>query len=220
MNSRISPKTKLLLLLIIIGIIGSFIGFTLLGSIFNTISIYISFAFIIFASIYFTSDTIGLLYKFYESPVPWQRFVPVINEFYILDRKYRNVCNVTTFIGTVFIAFGIMPYSIKKLFGNFFVLNSAFQCFFIGFFLFLIAQLTVGFGMLKTLKDIKELWEQIMKTDIGSIKYFGLFSFIPFVRIFTFYSLRKPLDTLVVFNSQSINSNNSVKIVDENEVTF
>lgn len=219
MSSKIDPKTKLMVLVVILGIISSFIGFTILGSAFNTVSVYIVFIFIIFASVYFTSDTVGLLYEFYETKAPWQRFLPVFSEFYILDRKFRNVCNVTTFIGIVFITFGFMPHSIKKIFGNSFALNSAFYCFFIGFVSFLISQVTVGIGMIKTLKDIQELWEQIMKTNIGFIKYFKIFSFIPFVRIFTFYCLRKPLDTLVVFNMQSITSNNSIKIVDD-EVSY
>lgn len=214
-RNKISGQIAIVILLIIIPVL--FLSLTIFAKPNSPAMLNLMYIMIIVAQIYFTSDVVGLLYKFYEMKKPWQRFIPVINEFYLLDIKYRRFAWITFFVSVVLMVFANLPYQIKAIFGNQFITTGSFYLFFIAFCVFLICQVIVGIGIMNSAKDISEEWERLSGCSLGMIGMYKLFSLIPVVRVFAFYGLRKPLDTLVTFNSKTVNSENNVRIEEETE---
>lgn len=217
MNSKTPPKVKLFILGFLVAVIAGFIFFVKMGDSPTRVSLYITSIVIMLAGCFFTSDTIKLLYQFYEQKAPWQRFVPVINEFYAIDIKFKIVAYIFLVIGIVLTILGILPYNLKSIFGATFATEGSFFMLFAAFIVFTIMQLIVGFGTFLAIKDIKEEWMRLIGTDIGMIKLLGAFSIFPVLRILSYYALRKPLDTLVAFNNLTANSSNSVSIIAEDD---
>jgi len=217
MNSKTPPKVKLFILGFLVAVIVGFIFFVKMGDSPTRVSLYITSIVIMAAGCFFTSDTIKLLYQFYEQKAPWQRFVPVINEFYAIDMKFRIAAYVFLVIGVVLTILGILPYNLKSIFGATFATEGSFFMLFAAFIVFAIMQIIVGVGTFLAIKDIKEEWTHLIGTDIGLIKILGIFSLLPVLRILSYYALRKPLDTLVAFNDLTVNSSNSVSIIAEDE---
>lgn len=217
MSSKTSPKVKLIILGFLVAVIVGFIFFIKIGSSSTTISLYITSAIIMLAGCFFTSDTIKLLYRFYEQKAPWQRFVPVINEFYAIDQKFKVIAYILLFIGSILTIIGVLPYSIKSIFGDTFATEGSYYILIAAFVIFGIMQIIVGIGTFLAIKDVKEEWMKIIGTDIGLIKILGIFSLIPILRILSYYALRKPLDTLVAFNNMTMSSSNAVNIIAEDD---
>lgn len=217
MNSKTPPKVKLFILGFIVAVIAGFIFFVKMGDSPTRVSLYITSIVIMGAGCFFTSDTIKLLYQFYEQKAPWQRFVPVINEFYAIDVKFKIAAYIFFAIGIVLTILGILPYNLKSIFGATFATEGSFFMLFTAFVVFAIMQLIVGIGTFLAIKDIKEEWMRLIGTDIGMIKLLGIFSLLPVLRILSYYALRKPLDTLVAFNDLTASSSNSVSIIAEDE---
>ena len=218
MNTKISPKIKLLILLIIVAIGLAFFGFVKLGSSSSTISLYVTSILIIIAGCFFTSDTVKLLYKFYEQKAPWQRSIPVINEFYAIDIKLKVVAYIFFIIGVILTVIGFLPYSVKSIFGATFATEGSFYTLFGAFIIFSIMQIIVGIGTVLAIRDIKNEWATLIGTDIGMIKILGAFALFPILRILSYYAMRKPLDTLVAFNNLNASSANAASIIlDEDE---
>lgn len=214
-RSKINGQIAIVLLLIIIPVL--FISLTVFAKPNSSIMLNLVYIMILIAQIYFTSDVVGLLYKFYEMKKPWQRFIPVINEFYLLDIKYRRFAWITFFLSVILMLLANLPYQIKAIFGRQFMTTGSFYLFFIAFVIFLICQIIVGIGVMNSAKDISEEWERLSGCSLGMIGLYKLFSLIPVVRVFAFYGLRKPLDTLVTFNSKTVSSENNVRIEEEKE---
>lgn len=167
--------------------------------------------------IYFTSDVVGLLYTFYEMPRPWQRFVPVISEFYMLDMRYRKPAYITLALSCVALLFAAMPYQMKAIFGTQNIAAIGFYGYFMAFCIFFVCQLIVGIGLLQTTGDIAEEWEAHTGVTLGAISMYKIFAIFPIVRVFTFYGLRKPLDTLVTFRNQTVSTTQQVRIIEEDD---
>lgn len=217
MSPKTSPKAKLCILGFIVAVVVGFIFFVRIGDSPTRISLYITSIVIMLAGCFFTSDTIKLLYKFYEQKAPWQRFIPVINEFHAIDMKFRIAAYIFLVIGTILTLIGILPYSIKSIFGDTFATEGSYFMLFVAFIIFVIMQIIVGIGTFLAIKDVKEEWMHLIGTDIGMIKILGAFSIFPVLRILSYYALRKPLDTLVAYNNLTVNSSNAINIISEDD---
>lgn len=217
MSTKVSPKVKLFILGFVVAVAVGFIFFVKMGSSSTTVSLYITSAIIMLAGCFFTSDTIKLLYQFYEQKAPWQRFIPVINEFYAIDIKFRIVAYIFLFIGIALTILGILPYNIKSIFGATFATEGSYFMLFAAFIVFGIMQIIVGIGTFLAIKDVKSEWLSKIGTDIGMIKLLSAFSILPVLRILSYYSLRKPLDTLVAFNNMTASSSNAINIIAEDD---
>lgn len=210
-------KNTLKILGFLVVLIGLFIFFVLMGSSSSNLMMQILYVALIVVQIYFTSDVVGLLYKFYEMKRPWQRFIPVINEFYLLDVKFRVAAWVSFIISMVLLLMAFAPYQVKIIFGAQFVASGGFYLFLISFVMLLICQLIVGVGIINSMKEIAEEWERISGCTLGLIGLYKVFAIIPVLRVFAFYGLRKPLDTLVTFNHKTVSTENNVRIAYEEE---
>lgn len=150
-------------------------------------------------SVFLVSQTVSLLYDFYDAPKPIGRFVPIFGELYLLDTTYRSVV-LGMYIGVVaFVILGAMPYNIKSVLGEWFALHSSFYMFLIAFAIIVISQIVYGIGLINTMNDISKDWARLVKTDLGSLRHFKLLGFIPVIRLLTFYAVNKPLSTMVSY---------------------
>ena len=89
--------------------------------------------------------------------------------------------------------------------------------FFSAFIVFTIMQFIVGIGTVLAIKDVKKDWTTLIGTDIGLIKLLGAFAIFPILRILSYYSLRKPLETLVAFNNLNASSSMAVHVISEED---
>ena len=194
-----------------------FIVLCLVGTPTTNTSLIIMYIFITLCHVYITSDVVGLLYKFYEMPKPWQRFIPFVNELYIIDMKYRRIAWCALIMTIFFILLANLPFQIKSILGGNFIASGGFYCYLIALFAFFISQIFVSIGVFNTINEIAVEWERLAGCTLGFVGLFKIFSIIPIVRIYSLYSLRKPLDTLVTFNNKTITSSNQVRIIEEEE---
>lgn len=198
-----------------------FFIFTILDSSKSDIMLTITYIGIIVVHVYFISDTVGLLYLFFELDKPWQRFIPVVNEFYAIDEKYKKSAYITLGISILSVIIATLPFSVKALISKSFATSGSFYFFFVAFVFFMITQLIVGIGLFFAINDINKEWERIVGEQLGALQIFKLFALIPILRIYAFYAMRKPLDTMVTFRRQTVSSIKEVQIIsDEDEEPY
>ena len=216
-NSSVDTGTKSIIFLGILGIFGLFIGLVFLTGALAKISTYISLVALILVMTYYTADAVALMYDFYEANRPIARFIPFICELYLLDIKYRRACFGMLGASIVFVGLAWLPYSVKAMLGETFATSSAFYFMLIAIVVLVVMEIVIGVGIMSTVNDICKDWKRIVKTDVGSIRRLAPLAFIPFVRVFAIYALRKPLDTLVTFRNETYSSDAEVDVVADDE---
>lgn len=216
-RTGVDTGTKAMVFLGFLGIIVLFVGMVFLTDVLASVSTYISLALFVVVITYYTSDAVALMYDFYETDRPIGRFIPFICEFYLLDVKLRRICYSLTGLVIALVVLARLPYSVKAVFGESFALSSSFYLMFAALVILVILEITIGVGLISTIGDICNDWRRIVKTDVGSIKRLSIFAFIPFVRVFAIYALRKPLDTLVTFRNETYSSDAEVDVVSEDD---
>lgn len=216
-NAKDTAVSKMVVLSVIAIVIVLFILFAFASKYLYTLSPILVLGIFAIFFVYYTSDTVSLLYDFYDADRPFARYIPVVCELFLLDIKYRKLA-ATSYIAAV-IAFVLskLPYNVKAIFGSTFATNISFYLLLLMFIFLIVAQILIGMGMIATINDIRDDWFRIVKTDIGAISKFGFFCFIPLFRFYTIFALRKPLDTLVRFQQRTVNNDgaNEVFLSDE-----
>lgn len=152
----------------------------------------------------YTAHTSRLMYTYYEVEAPILRFIPCLCEVTLMDQKFWVPC-YSLYGGVVvsgLVAF--LPYSIAKVFGEWFVENHVFVFGLVAFALLLVIQVIKGIGLYGCINDIAADWNNQTRSDVGFIKRFAPFAFIPFVRVIALYGLNKPLSTMVDFMNVSV----------------
>jgi len=214
-------KTRFLVLFFCVGLVVLFMMLMtpwFAGFVENNALIVIGFIYLGFT--YFVCDTISLLYSFYEVDyLPWQRFVPYINEFYLLDMKFRSTALVLFFLMCGGFVVSFLPYNIRAIFGDDFALDSGFYGFIAAALFFILQQVVIGVGMISLMRTIDREAERLLgyaQNKLGVLAY--ACAFLPFLRFYPVMMARNPIDTLVTFRRQSVSSTvQSVRFVDEDD---
>lgn len=161
-------------------------------------------AIIVVVSTVYAAHTSTLLYNYYEVDPPIIRFVPLLGEVTLMDRKYWTITYILYGVVAVLVLIAFLPYSVASILGEWFVENHTFMFMAIALVVLLVIQLIKGVGLTGCINDIAADWEAQTHSDVGFIKRFSLLSFVPFVRVVALYGMNKPLDTMVTFMNVTV----------------
>lgn len=203
-NVGISPAGKMAILLVVFGIPLIFaVSSWGLSKLYEIAPLAIVGVMVIISTIY-TAYTAGLMYKFYETPAPFTRFIPCICELTMIDIKYHVPCYILYVLTVLSLVAMRLPYSIIGMLGQDFATSAPFYFLLLALFFLLIIQIIKGIGMVGCMKDITEEWHKQTRADVGVFSKFTVLGFIPFVRVMALYAMNKPLSTMVTFMGTTV----------------
>lgn len=216
-NQGMSPAGKIAVLLALFGIPALFFMSSWgLSKVFQTAPIFILALVVIFATAY-TAYTAKLLFDFYDVDAPILRFVPCVCEIALTDLKFHIPCYICYVLFIIFAGLAQVSYGLLKSFGDMIALNAGFYLYLLALLMLVVVQIIKGIGLMRTVKDVSNEWYKQTRVEVGAITKFSFLCFIPFVRVIAFYSLSKPLSTMVSFMGVSVDDADTGDSFEEEE---
>ena len=214
-NNQTSPAVRFLILGVIVGLPALFVLADKGTSYLVEVAPYAIILVMAIAAAAYSGYTSSLLYRYYEGKAPWYSWVPCFGELTMMDGKYTKIGTPLYVAAIALLVLSRMPYSVTSIFGQAFGLHFPLVMTVLAFVVLAAIQVIKGIGLVGCMKVLEDEWKEHTHAELGLIKSFAFFGFVPFVRVMAMYALNKPLSTMVQFNSVTVSDSSEVTLTEE-----